>query len=109
MKALILLVLLVAIGLIALMYKREKSLKRMLFSSFILISIVVFAVVGNVMRSIMPLYIGRLMALILSYGGLVIYIIRDKTQWILWGLPLITLSSYLLLAWIGNEHLIWFS
>ena len=109
MKALILLVLLVAIGLIALMYKREKSLKRMLFSSFILISIVVFAVVGNVMRSIMPLYIGHLMALILSYGGLVIYIIRDRTQWILWVLPLITLSSYLLLAWIGNEHLIWFS
>ena len=109
MKVVIILVILMAMGLIVLVHKREKNLKKMIFSFFILVSIIAFSVVGNVMRSIMPLYIGHLMALILAYGGLVTYVIRDKTQWILWILPLVTLVLYLLLAWIGNEHIIWFN
>jgi cytochrome c-type biogenesis protein CcmH/NrfF len=105
MKALIVLAMLVAIGLIVLMYKRENNLNKMLFSFVILFSIIGFAVLGNVMRSVMPLYLTHIVALILSYGGLVYYIIRDKMQGLLWVLPLLTLLLYLLIAWIGNEHI----
>ena len=109
MKALIVLAIFLALGLIYLLYKREADTPKMLFSLFMLFSIIGLAVVGNVMRSLMPLFLAHIVALILSYGGLIYYIFRDRKQWILWGLPVGTLTLYILLAWIGNEHIIWFS
>jgi len=109
MKAVIVLAILFAIGVIVLMYKREDDTQKMAFSFFILLTIIGFAVVGNVMRSVMPLFLAHVIALIISYGGLIYYAFRDKTQWILWLLPLATLVLYLAVAWIGNEHIIWFS
>ena len=109
MKAVIVLAILFAIGVIVLMYKREDDTQKMAFSFFILLTIIGFAVVGNVMRSVMPLFLAHIIALILSYGGLIYYVFKDKTQWILWLLPLATLVLYFLIAWIGNKHIIWFS
>ncbi len=108
MKALIIIAILVAMGLIYLLYKRENDIKKMLFSSMILIFIIGSAILGNTMRTLIPLFLAHIIALILAYGGLVYYIVRDKKQWILWLLPLLTLIVYVLLAWIGNEHIIWF-
>ena len=108
MKALIVLALLLAIGVIVLMYKREDDIKKMAFSFFILLAIVALAVLGNTMRSVMPLFLAHIMALIMAYGGLLYYVFRDKMQWILWLLPVATVLLYLLIAWIGNEHTIWF-
>lgn len=109
MKAVIVLAILFAIGVIVLMYKREEDVKKMAFSFFILLVIIGLAVVGNVMRSVMPLFLAHIIALIMAYGGLVYYVFRDVPQWILWLLPLATLILYVLIAWIGNEHVIWFS
>lgn len=109
MKAVIVLAILFVIGVIVLMYKREEDVKKMVFSFFILLVIIGLAVVGNVMRSVMPLFLAHIIALIMAYGGLVYYVFRDVTQWILWLLPLATLILYVLIAWIGNEHVIWFS
>jgi len=109
MKAVIVLAILFSIGLIVLMYKREDDVQKMAFSFFILLAIIGLAVVGNVMRSVMPLFLAHIVALIMAYGGLVYYVLREKTQWILWLLPLATLILYVLTAWIGNEHVIWFS
>ena len=107
MKALIVLVLLLTIGLIIVRYRRDGNGSKMLFSFAILGEIIVLSVMGNVMRSIMPLFIGHVMALIVAYGGLLLYIVRGKTQWVLWMLPLLSLMFYFLLAWIGNEHVNW--
>jgi predicted membrane channel-forming protein YqfA (hemolysin III family) len=109
MKALIVLAILFAIGVIVLMYKRENDVQKMAFSFFILLAIIGFAVIGNVMRSVMPLFLAHIIALIIAYGGLIYYVFKDKTQWILWLLPLATLVLYLAVAWIGNKHIIWFS
>ncbi len=109
MKALIILAIFLAFGLIFLAYKRESDTQKMLFSFFILFSIIGLAVVGTVMRSLTPLFLAHIVALIFSYGGLIYYIFRERKQWILWGLPVGTLALYLLLAWIGNRHIIWFS
>jgi uncharacterized membrane protein len=105
MKALIVIAILMALGLIALMYKREKNLQKMLFSLFILLTLVGFSVVGNVMRSVMPLFLTHIVALILSYIGLIYYLFRDRVQWLLWLLPLFTLLLYVFIAWVGNEHI----
>ena len=108
MKVLIVLSILLAIGVIVLMYKREEDLKKMLFSFLILLFIIGLAVVGNVMRSVMPLYLAHIIALIIAYGGLIYYVFKDRTQWILWLLPLATLILYVVVAWVGNEHIIGF-
>ena len=109
MKALIVLAILFAIGVIVLMYKRENDVQKMAFSFFILLAIIGFAVIGNVMRSVMPLFLAHVITLIIAYVGLIYYVFKDKTQWILWLLPLATLVLYLAVAWIGNKHIIWFS
>lgn len=109
MKALIVMVILVAIGLILLIHKKENNIQKMLFSFGILFSIIGLAVVGNVMRSIMPLFLAHIIALIMAYGGLIYYILRERKQWIFWSLPIGTLAIFIVIAWIGNEHIIWFS
>ena len=109
MKALIILAIFLALGLIYLTYKREADTTKMLFSLFILFSIMSLALVGNVMRSLMPLFLAHIMALMVSYSGLIYYVFRDRKQWLLWLFPVGTLTLYILLAWIGNEHIIWFS
>ena len=108
MKTVIVLAILMAIGLIYVLYQRENDLKKMLFSSMILIFIIGMAILGNSMRSLIPLFLAHIIALILAYGGLVYYIFRAKPQWILWLLPVATLLVYVLLAWSGNSHIIWF-
>jgi hypothetical protein len=81
----------------------------MVFSFFILLTIIGFAVIGNVMRAVIPLFLAHIIALIISFGGLIYYVFKDKTQWILWLLPMATLILYFIVAWIGNKHVIWFS
>jgi len=105
MKAIIVLAVLLAIGIIFLFYKKDSDIPKMLFSFLVLASIISLAVVGNVMRSLMPLFLTHIVALVLSYGGLLYYLFSEKKQWILWLLPLSTLMFYVLLAWIGNEHI----
>lgn len=104
MKVLVVLALFLAIGLIYLSYKRENNIQKLFFSLAILGAIIGLTIVGNMMRSVMPLFLAHIMALILAYGGLLYYIVRRRTPWILWLLPLLTLLFYLFLAWIGNEH-----
>ena len=109
MKTLIVLAILLIIGMIVLMYKRKDDVQKMVFSFFILLTIIGLAIMGNVMRSVMPLFLTHIVALIMAYGGLIYYIFKDKTQWILWLLPLATLILYVVLALVGNKHVIWFS
>jgi len=106
MKTIIILAILFAIGLIVLFYKRESDIPKMLFSLFILSSIIALAVVGNVMRSLMFLFLAHVLALIFSYGALLYYIFRDRKQWIWWVLPVGTLALYVFFAWVGNKHLV---
>jgi hypothetical protein len=105
MRVVIVISILLAIGLIVLIYKRESDISKMLLSFGVLGSILGLALVGTVMRSLMPLFLTHLVALIFSYLGLIYYIFSNKKQWIVWLLPIATLLFYLLLAWIGNEHI----
>jgi len=107
MKTLIVVAILLAIGLIVMMYKREQDSQKMILSFVVLLAIVGLAVVGNVMRSVMPLFLAHLIALIIAYVGLLYYVVKDRTQWILWLLPLSTVILYVVVAWVGNRHLSW--
>jgi len=105
MKALVILAIFLALGLIFLSYKREANFSKLFLSLFILSSILLLAMVGNIMRSIIILFLTHIMALIFSYLGLLYYLFRGRKQWILWSLPIFTLALYLFFAWLGNEHI----
>ena len=107
MKALIVISVLVAIGLIVLMYKKEEDVQKMAFSFLLLFAIIGLAVLGNVMRSVMPLFLAHIISLILAYMGLLYYVLKGRTQWILWLFPVVTLLLYVGIAWVGNEHISW--
>lgn len=108
MKILVVLSLFLALGLIFISYKREHNRQKLFFSFTVLGGIISLVIVGNMMRSVMPLFLAHIMALIMAYGGLIYYLLSGRTPWILWLLPVLTLLFYVFLAWVGNEHSIWF-
>jgi len=105
MKFIIIIAILLSIGLTILTYKRKSDLKKLLLSFTLLATIISLGIVGNMMRSITPLFLTHMVAILMAYGGLIIYILRDKFYWYLSILPFATLGFYLLLSWLGNEHI----
>jgi len=105
MKMIIVGVILLAMALIVLMYKKEGDIKKLLISLVMLISLVSLGIVGNVMRSVTPLFLTHLVALLIAYMGMMVYIVRGKIYWLLIISPIVTLILYIMLAWLGNEHL----
>ncbi len=105
MKTIIVLAILLGIGLIILRYKGEQDPKKMVFSSILLIMLIALGIVGNMMRSVAPLFLTHMVAVVASYIGLLIYIFKDRIYWYLSLAPVVTLLFYLLLSWLGNEHI----
>jgi hypothetical protein len=105
MKIIIVLAILIGIGLPILIYKRDKELGNLLISLLLLSGIVSLLIIGNVMRSLLPLFIAHFIALIISYISYIIYLIRDKFYWHIYILPFATLALYIILAFVGNRHI----
>ena len=105
MKIIIVLAILIGIVLPILIYKRDKELGNLLISLLLLSGIVSLLIIGNVMRSLLPLFIAHFIALIISYISYIIYLIRDKFYWHIYILPFATLALYIILAFVGNRHI----
>ena len=105
MKIIIILAILIGIGLPILFYKRDKELKNLFISLLLLAGIVSLLIVGNVMRSLLPLYIAHFIALVISYISYIVYLVRDKFYWHIYILPFATLALYVILAFVGNRHI----
>ncbi|HHD80537.1 MAG TPA: hypothetical protein ENK99_02875 [Campylobacterales bacterium] len=105
MKVIIVLAILIGIALPILFYKRDKDLKNLFISLLLLSGIVSLLIIGNIMRSLAPLFIAHFIALIISYGSYIVYLIRDKFYWHIYILPFATLALYVILAFVGNRHI----
>ena len=105
MKFLTVFAIFLSIVLIYLFYKKDKDIKKTTLSSLLLLEIISFGIVGNIMRSITPLFLTHLVALVIAYGGMIYYIVRGKIVWLALIAPIATMLLYLLLVWVGNEHL----
>jgi len=105
MKALIILAVLATLGLIAFQYSRNKNLKKLFIALLTFGAILSLAVVGNVTRSVMPIYLAHLMLMVVSWGGLILYLVRERYYgWIIFS-PLVTIGLFLLLEWLtGSGH-----
>jgi len=104
-KALIILVILATIAFIFFKYSREKDLKKLLFSLLTFAVIVSLAVVGNLTRPVIPIYIAHMILVIIAWGGLVMYVFSRKYYWWLILSPVVTIGLFLLLEYLeGSRH-----
>jgi len=105
MKALIVLAILVTIGIIFFKYSREKNIKKLLLSLATFGIIISLAVVGNLTRPVIPIYIAHMILVILAWGGLLTYVLKNKYYWWLIFAPVVTIGLFLLLELLtGSGH-----
>ncbi|MEN8727524.1 MAG: hypothetical protein ABF276_06125 [Sulfurovum sp.] len=105
MKALIILAVFATLVIIFFQYSRNKNLKK-LFIALITFGIIIsLAVVGNLTRQVMPIFLAHIMLIIVSWGGLIVYLVRDKYYWWIIFSPLVTIGLFLLLELLtGSGH-----
>jgi len=105
MKALIILAVFATLGIIFFQYSRTKNLKKLFISLITFAIIISLAVVGNLTRQIMPIYLAHIMLILVSWGGLILYLARDRYYgWIIFS-PLVTIGLFLLLERLtGSGH-----
>lgn len=105
MKALIVLVIFATLGIIFFQYSRNKDLKK-LFIALITFGIIIsLAVVGNLTRPVIPLFLAHIMLICVSWGGLIVYLVRDRYYWWIVFSPVVTIGLFLLLEVLtGSGH-----
>lgn len=109
MKGLIILAIIMTLGILFLHYTRTKNLKKLLISLGTFGVILGMAVAGNITRQIMPLFFAHLILLLFAWGGLFVYLVKDRYYW--WALfsPALTIGVFLLMELLtgsGHEHAI---
>ena len=105
MKFLAVLLPLIAMAFIYIMFKRDGDIKKATISTALLLGIISLSIMGNIMRSIMPMFLTHIVAVVAGYGATIYYIFRGKFIWLALIAPLATMLFYLFLVWVGNEHL----
>jgi hypothetical protein len=105
MKALLVIVILVTFAAIFFHYSRKKDMKKLLISLATFGVILSLAVVGNLTRQVIPLFIAHIVLVIGAWGGLIIYLIRDRYYWWVIFSPVVTIGLFLLLELVtGSGH-----
>jgi len=105
MKVLIVLAIFATLGILFFQYTRNKNLKKLLIALLTFGAIISLAVLGNLTRQVMPIYLAHMMLTVVSWGGLILYLVRDKYYgWIIFS-PLVTIGLFLLLELLtGSGH-----
>ena len=105
MKALIILAILLTLAIIFFQYNRNKDVKKLLISLGTFIAILSLAFMGALTRQVMPIFIAHIVLVIIAWGGLFVYFIRDKYYvWVVFS-PIITIGIFLALELLtGSGH-----
>lgn len=105
MKALMILIILATFGAMFFQYSRTKELKKLLISIATFVAILSLGVIGNLTRQVFPIFISHIMLIIVAWGTLVVYMIRDRYYWWVIFSPVVTIGLFLLLELItGSGH-----
>ena len=105
MKFLLVLAPLIVAALSYVMYKEDGNIKKLIITFLLLWAVITLAIVGNVMRSLTPLFLTHIVAVVFAYGATIYYVLRSKFIWLALASPVVTMIIYLIFVWIGNEHL----
>jgi len=105
MKALIVLAILFTLGIIFFKYSKDKQMKKLLLSLGTFAVIISLAVVGNLTRAVIPIYIAHMILVILAWGGLIVYVFKQRYYWWLMLSPVVTIGLFLILEFVtGSAH-----
>lgn len=105
MKALIILAILGTLGVIFFQYSRNKNLKKLFISLATFIAILSLGFMGAITRQVMPIFLAHVVLVLLAWGSLFVYFIRDKYYaWVIFS-PVITIGIFLALEFFtGSGH-----
>lgn len=105
MKALIILAILLTLGIIFFKYSKDKKLQKLLLSLGTFALIISLAVVGNLTRPVIPVYIAHILLVIVAWGTLMVYVFKNKYYgWLIFS-PVVTIGLFLVLEYMtGSAH-----
>lgn len=105
MKVLLILGILATFGGIFFHYSRNKELKKLLIALGTFVIILSLGVIGNLTRQVFPLFISHILLMIIAWGALIVYIVRDRYYWWVIFSPIVTIALFLLLELLtGSGH-----
>jgi len=105
MKALIILSILATLAIIFFQYSRNKDLKKLFIALGSFLLIIFLGIMGNLTRQIIPLFMAHIVLIVIAWGGLMVYLVRDKYYWWIIFSPVVTIGLFLLLELLtGSGH-----
>jgi hypothetical protein len=104
MKALLILAVLLTLGLIVGLYRRNKDTRRLLVALATFSVIVSLGIVGNITRPIIPLFLAHIVLVVLAWGGLLYYLFRKKYLWWLIFSPAVTIILFVALSLLEGSR-----
>ncbi|MEA3433427.1 MAG: hypothetical protein U9R13_02500 [Campylobacterota bacterium] len=105
MKALIILAILATLAIIFFQYTRSKDLKKLFIALGSFLIIVTLGIMGNLTRQVIPLFMAHIVLIVIAWGGLMVYLMRDKYYWWIIFSPIVTIGLFLLLELLaGSGH-----
>lgn len=103
MKALIIVAILVTLALIFFQYKKKKDLKKLLITLVTFAAIIALAVAGNLTRPVIPIYLTHIILVLIAWGGMILYLFKDKYYWWIIFSPVVTIGIFLVLEYLGGS------
>jgi hypothetical protein len=105
MKAFMILGILLTLGMIFLTYRKDKEMKKLLLSLGSFSLIISLAIMGNLTRPVLPIYLAHLILVLFSWMGLWVYMLKRKYYWWVIVSPIFTIGLFLLLEFLtGSSH-----
>jgi hypothetical protein len=103
MKAVIVFVILATLVIIIYKYTKDKNLKKLLISLATFGAIIAFAIMGNLTRPIMPIFLAHMLLILSAWGAALIYVFKEKYYWWIIFAPSLTIGLFLALEFIGGS------
>jgi len=103
MKFLIIVAIIFTIGLIFFKYSKDKNIQKLIISLLSFGMIVSMAVVGNLTRPVIPIYIAHMILIIFAWIALIWYILKSKYYWWIIFLPVVSIGLFLLLELLAGS------
>ncbi len=103
MKALIIVAILATLALIFFQYKKKKDLKKLLITLVTFAAIIALAVAGNLTRPVIPIYLTHIILVLIAWGGMILYLFKDKYYWWIIFSPVVTIGIFLVLEYLGGS------
>ena len=90
---------------IVLLYLKNNNIKKLMIALATVSVIITYSVVGYMSRPVMPLFMAHTILLFVAWGGLIVYLFRDRYYWWVIFSPLLTIGLFLLLEFLtGSRH-----